>query len=82
MLTVSCLSVVTLDTCVRNFSRFTGCSLGEAIKCVTFTPARCLGIENRKGTLRPGADADLVILDRSGNVLSTWVGGKEVWKKE
>ncbi|KAF8504721.1 Metallo-dependent hydrolase [Russula emetica] len=75
-------SVVTLDTCVRNFSRFTGCSLGEAIKCVTFNPALCLGIEDRKGTLRPGADADLVILDRSGNVLSTWVRGKEVWKKE
>jgi len=78
----ACLSVVTLDTCVRNFSQFTGCSLGEAIKCVTFNPAQCLGIENRKGTLRPGADADLVILDRSGNVLSTWVGGTEIWKKE
>ncbi|KAI0263857.1 Metallo-dependent hydrolase [Gloeopeniophorella convolvens] len=75
-------SVVTLDTCVRNFSRFTGCSLGEAIKCATFNPARCLGIENRKGTLRPGADADLVVLDRSGNVLSTWVRGKEVWRKD
>jgi len=68
--------------CVRSFSRFTGCSLGEAIKCVTFNPMRCLGVENRKGTLRPGADADLVILNRSGNVLSTWVRGKEVWQKE
>ena len=76
---LTAFSVVTLDTCVRNFSRFTGCSLGEAIKCVTFNPARCLGIENR---LRPGADADLVILDRSGNVLGTWVRGKEAWKKE
>ena len=66
---VTAFSVVTLDTCVRNFSRFTGCSLS-------------LGIENRKGTLRPGADADLVILDRSGIVLSTWVRGKKVWKKE
>jgi len=75
-------SLVTLDTCVRNFSRFTGCSLGEAIKCVTSNPARCLGIENRKGTLRPGVDADLVVLDRTGNVLCTWVKGKEVWKKE
>ncbi|KAH9036114.1 Metallo-dependent hydrolase [Lactarius pseudohatsudake] len=72
-------SVVTLDTCVRNLSLFTGCSLGEAIICATFNPARCLGIENRKGTLRPGADADLVVLDRSGNVLRTWVRGKEVW---
>ena len=79
---LAAFSVVTLDTCVRNFSRFTGCSLGEAIKCVTYNPARCLGIENRKGTLRPGADADLVVLDRSGNVLGTWVRGREVWKKE
>ena len=42
---------------------------------------RCLNIHNKKGTLRPGADADLVVLDREGNVLSTWVAGKEVWKK-
>ena len=33
-------SVVTLDTCIRNFVRFTGCTLGEAIKCATFNPAK------------------------------------------
>ena len=43
---------------------------------------RCLGIENKKGTLRPGADADLVVLDRKGKVLSTWVAGHEVWKRQ
>ncbi|KAM5545115.1 hypothetical protein V8D89_001226 [Ganoderma adspersum] len=75
-------SVVTLDKCVRNFSRFTGCSLGEAIKCATYNPAKCLGIEHKKGTLRPGADADLVVLDRKGKVLGTWVRGHEVWKTE
>ncbi|KAF8548988.1 carbohydrate esterase family 9 protein [Imleria badia] len=74
-------SVVTLDKCVRNFVQFTGCSLGEAIKCATLNPARCLGIENKKGSLRAGADADLVVLDRQGKVLSTWVKGKKVWEK-
>ena len=74
-------SVVTLDKCVRNFARFTGCSLGEALRCATFAPARCLGVEARKGTLRPGADADLVVLDRKGRVLSTWVRGREVWTR-
>lgn len=77
----SSCSVVTLDKCVRNFSRFTGCSLGEAIRCATYNPAKCLGIEHKKGTLRPGADADLVVLDRKGKVLSTWVGAREVWTK-
>jgi len=72
-------SVITLDKCVRNFVRYTGCSMGEAIKCATYNPAKCLGIENKKGTLRAGADADLVVLDYQGNVLSTWVKGKIVW---
>ncbi|KAL9712036.1 N-acetyl-glucosamine-6-phosphate deacetylase [Leucoagaricus gongylophorus] len=72
-------SVVTLDKCVRNFSRFTGCSLGEAIKCATYNPAKCLRIEKKKGTLRPGADADLVVLSKQGRVLSTWVKGKQVY---
>ncbi|TDL20061.1 Metallo-dependent hydrolase [Rickenella mellea] len=72
-------SVVTMDTCVRNFARFTGCSLGEAIKCATYNPAKCLNIENCKGTLRPGADADFVVLDRQGRVVSTWVRGIMVW---
>ncbi|KAF8911498.1 hypothetical protein CPB84DRAFT_1761978 [Gymnopilus junonius] len=75
-------SVVTLDKCVRNFSRFTGCSLGEAIKCATYNPAKCLGIEDKKGTLRPGAHADFVVLDRQGIVLSTWVRGKQVWTRK
>jgi N-acetylglucosamine-6-phosphate deacetylase len=44
-------------------------------------PCRCLGIENKKGTLRAGADADLVVLDKAGNVLSTWVSGKLAWEK-
>ncbi len=33
-------SVVTLDKCVRNFTKFTGCTLGEAIKCATVNPAK------------------------------------------
>ncbi|KAI5116892.1 hypothetical protein M0805_004160 [Coniferiporia weirii] len=74
-------SVVTLNTCVRNFARFTGCTLGEAIRCATYNPAKCLGIENRKGTLRAGADADLVVLDHQGAVLSTWVHGQQVWSR-
>ena len=74
-------SVVTLDKCVRNFSRFTGCSLGEAIKCATYNPAKCLGIENKKGTLRAGADADLIVLNRKGYVQSTWVAGRQVWTR-
>ncbi|KAF9529673.1 hypothetical protein CPB83DRAFT_811717 [Crepidotus variabilis] len=74
-------SVVTMDKCIRNFSKFTGCSLGEAIKCATYNPAKCLGIESRKGTLRPGAHADFAVLDKRGVVRATWVAGREVWRR-
>lgn len=56
----------------------------NSLPCRTFPDhlfplSRCLGIENKKGTLRPGADADLVVLDRQGVVLSTWVKGKQAY---
>ncbi|KAL0072468.1 N-acetyl-glucosamine-6-phosphate deacetylase [Marasmius tenuissimus] len=77
--TTLCGSCVTLDKCVRNLTEFTEISLGEAIKCATFNPAKCLGIEARKGTLRPGADADLVVFDEHGIPQSTWIKGRKVW---
>jgi N-acetylglucosamine-6-phosphate deacetylase len=72
-------SVVTLPTCVRNFALFTSSTIAQAILCATLNPARCLGIENKKGTLRAGADADFVVLSKEGDVQATWVAGKEVW---
>lgn len=75
-------SAVTLDKCIRNFVQFTGCTLGEALKCATYNPAKCLGIEGKKGTLRAGADADLTVLSKEGRVLGTWVGGRRAWEVE
>ncbi|CAG8611933.1 13086_t:CDS:2 [Cetraspora pellucida] len=56
-------SVITIDACVRNFREFTGCSIIEAVEAATLHPAELLGIQNIKGTLNIGADADLVFLD-------------------
>ncbi|RUS25784.1 hypothetical protein BC938DRAFT_471672 [Jimgerdemannia flammicorona] len=76
-------STITIDACVRNFVRFTGCSLVEAIDAATIHPAKLLGIEKRKGALRIGADADLVFLDDSQGpenivVSRVFVRGEEV----
>ncbi len=68
-------SILQLDVAVRNVIAYTGCSLAEAVRMATATPARVLGISNRKGQLAPGCDADLVILDESLRVSLTMVGG-------
>ncbi|EXJ96519.1 N-acetylglucosamine-6-phosphate deacetylase [Capronia coronata CBS 617.96] len=56
-------SSVTLLECLNNFIKWTGTSVAQAISSVTEKPAKMLGLYPKKGSLIPGADADLVILD-------------------
>ena len=47
-----------------------------AINSCTLNPAKCLGVDNRKGSIRRGLDADLVILDNDYSVIQTYTRGK------
>lgn len=71
-------SAVTLSQSVACLRRYTGASLRESIAAATVRPARVLGIEGEHGTLRKGARADLVLLDREARVRGTWVAGKRI----
>ena len=42
------------------------------------TPARIMGIYDRKGSLERGKDADIVLLDSSLEVCGVWSMGKLV----
>ena len=68
-------SIVHIDACVRNYVKFTGCSVEEALRNATLNPARAVRIDHRKGTLDANMDDDL-------NVLATFVGGDLAWSKE
>jgi N-acetylglucosamine-6-phosphate deacetylase len=57
---------------MQNLITWTGCSVAEVVGCVTAHPAKLLGIEDRKGSLMPGCDADLVVLNNNGKVYQTW----------
>ena len=72
-------SAIELIDCVNNFKKWTNCSVAEALGCVTSTPANMLGegVVDRKGALKPGMDADLVVLDETSD--GTLVVD-EVWK--
>jgi N-acetylglucosamine-6-phosphate deacetylase len=56
-------SSITLIECVNNFWNWSGVGVAQALGAVTATPARMLGLENTKGCLKEGADADLVVLE-------------------
>lgn len=55
-----------------------GVGATDALRAASWAPARVLG-ESDRGRLVPGARADLVCLSPRLDVLSTWVGGVEVY---
>lgn len=57
-----------------------GCSTVEALEAATLHPACALGIQDRKGSLNFGCDADLVLLDHDLNVVSTWIASERVYQ--
>lgn len=55
-------STLTMDRAFR-FVVDAGVSMAEAVAMAATTPARLIGRADRVGSLRPGLDADLVVLD-------------------
>ncbi|KFM66825.1 putative N-acetylglucosamine-6-phosphate deacetylase, partial [Stegodyphus mimosarum] len=75
-------SIATMDSCIRFLHKSTGCSVVEAIECATLHPAQALSITHLKGTLDYGTDADFVLLDKNLVVMSTYIAGMCVWRKQ
>ena len=76
-------SALTMDQAVRNGVTFMGSSLKDAVRMASETPADILGVFE-KGRIRPGSDADLVILSTECMVEQTIVAGETVydWRGE
>lgn len=71
-------SVCTMAQAVRT-TVGAGVPLESALAMASATPAALVGLANHKGLLRPGYDADLVLLDPNLHVTTTIVGGRVVY---
>lgn len=56
-------SIIDLFTGMKNFMRFTGISLEEAITYATVNPAKMIGAESQVGSLEKGKRADFILLE-------------------
>jgi len=74
-------SILTQIDAIRNLIAFTGCSLEEALSCMTSTPADLLGLEMEIGRIAPGLRADFVLLSPELEVVQTYVDGELVYQK-
>jgi N-acetylglucosamine-6-phosphate deacetylase len=70
-------STLTLDRALRNIVAM-GAPLCDVVRMLTLNPATLLGIEFKKGALRAGADADIVLLDEGLQVAGVWTRGVAV----
>jgi N-acetylglucosamine-6-phosphate deacetylase len=53
----------------------------ECIRMISETPARIMNIQDRKGSIAPGKDADIVIFNDQIEVQQTFVMGKSIFQK-
>jgi len=69
-------SIATADRLVRTMVQQAEVPLAAAVRMLTHTPARVMGIDERKGSLEPGKDADLVAFDADIRIGLVMVGGE------
>ena len=69
-------SVLRLNEGVFGVYKNSNIPLYECVNCASLNPATTLGIEDRKGSLEVGKDADILILDENFKVMKTIIGGK------
>lgn len=72
--------VLSLDAILRAYRSFTGAPLEEMLATVTTTPARLLGLDERKGRIAPGFDADLVLMTPDLQIVETFVAGESIYR--
>ncbi|KHD14282.1 N-acetylglucosamine-6-phosphate deacetylase [Clostridium butyricum] len=71
-------SILTLDKAVKNIYKNLNVPLFEVIKMASYNPAVHCNVQNRKGIIKEGYDADLILFDDDINIKKVFVLGREV----
>lgn len=71
-------SIATMDTLVQTMVQRADIPLADAVRMASETPARLMGVDDRKGSLQRGKDADILVLDRNQRVRAVWAAGRLV----
>jgi N-acetylglucosamine-6-phosphate deacetylase len=71
-------SALDMASAVRNSVQDLHCTIQDAINMASTTPATFLGLQQKKGYLAPGFDADWVVLTDQYYVNATYIAGEQV----
>jgi N-acetylglucosamine-6-phosphate deacetylase len=70
-------SITTMDKVLKNALDF-GIPFDDAVTSVSITPASIIGVQDRKGSLEIGKDADIVIADKDILIKNVFTKGNSV----
>lgn len=70
-------SLATMDKLVQTVVK-AGIPFSDAVRMASETPAKLIGVDDRKGSLQKGKDADILIFDRNLNLRAVWSMGNLV----
>ncbi|WP_149181885.1 N-acetylglucosamine-6-phosphate deacetylase [Streptomyces sp. TRM49041] len=71
-------STLTLDTAFKRAATVDGLPVEAIVQAISANPAKLLGLYDRIGSLEPGKDADLVVLDAEFTLKGVMRGGEWV----
>lgn len=60
---------------VKNVVKNVNASIGDIVKMAAENPAKYIGVDKYKGSIEPGKDADLIVIDADWNLIDTYVRG-------
>lgn len=72
-------SILTLDKAVKNIYKNLNIPLFKVVKMASYNPAVHCKVEDRKGMIKEGYDADLILFDDDINIKKVFVLGREVY---
>ncbi|WP_085523815.1 N-acetylglucosamine-6-phosphate deacetylase [Tuberibacillus sp. Marseille-P3662] len=75
-------SVLQMKHGFQNMLTFTDAAIEDLVYMTAMNPAKQAGVIDRKGTLEPGKDADMTILDHNNDVYMTICRGEIVFQRE
>ena len=72
-------SLITMNEALQNVLAFTGCTLPEATRMASTTPARLVGEGRSRGRLVSGYKADITVLGPDLSIRTVWKNGRQVY---
>lgn len=74
-------STLTLEKAVQNLTDLAGVDYRDAVHMASLSPAIFLGIQDKTGSIKTGKNADLALINDSGQVDATFIGGELIFKR-